>query len=56
MGCQYEYVFAGDTDYHGFLPHHPGQWADPVVEKGVRNFELRNYQVHSLTPLIRTND
>ena len=35
MDCQYKYVFAGDTDHHGFVSHHSGEWADPVVKKGI---------------------
>jgi len=43
MDCQYKYVFAGDTDHHGFVSHHSGEWADPVVKKGIGfyNFGLR---------------
>lgn len=41
MDCQYEYVFACDTDHHGFISHHSGEWADPVDKKGVGRTEGR---------------
>jgi hypothetical protein len=40
MDRQYEYVFADDTDHHGFVSHHSGERADPVVKKGIRNLNF----------------
>jgi len=37
MDRQYEYVFAGDSDHHGFLSHHSGERIDPVDKKGIRH-------------------
>jgi hypothetical protein len=41
MDRQYEYVFAGDSDHHGFVSHHSGERIDPVDKKGIREFGLR---------------
>jgi hypothetical protein len=35
MGRQYEYVFVGDSDYHGFLSYCPGEYIDQVAEEGM---------------------
>lgn len=35
VDCQYEYVFAGDPDHHGFVSHHAGERVDTVAEKGI---------------------
>jgi len=35
MDCQYQYVPINPSDRYGFLPHHPGDCIDPVVEAGV---------------------
>ena len=35
MDRQYEYVFAGDSDHHGFLSHDPGRCTDPLVKKRI---------------------
>jgi len=40
MDCQYEYVFAGDFDYYGFLSHHAVERIDPLAEEGIE-FYLR---------------
>lgn len=36
MDRQYEHLFIGDSDYHGFLPNDSGERVDPVAEKGVK--------------------
>jgi len=41
MDRQYEYVFAGDSDHHGFLSHHSGERIDPVDKKGIGRTEGR---------------
>lgn len=33
MDRQYEYVFAGDSHYYGFLSHSPGDCIDQVAEE-----------------------
>ena len=38
MDRQYQYVFIGDSDYHGLLSHDPIEYADPVSEEGMRRF------------------
>jgi len=35
MGRQYEYLFAGDSHYHGFLSNCPGERIDQVAEEGI---------------------
>jgi len=35
VDCQYQYLFVGDSDYHGFLSHHTGKRFNPLVEKRV---------------------
>ncbi len=35
MDRQYQYVFVGDSDYHGLLSYHTGECIDPVVKKGM---------------------
>jgi hypothetical protein len=35
MDRQYEYFSARDSDYHGFLSHHPGEYIDPLVKKRI---------------------
>jgi hypothetical protein len=39
MGCQYQYVPANPSDRYGFLPHHPGDYIDPVAEKGIKSLQ-----------------
>ncbi len=39
MDCQYEYVFVGHPDHHGFVSHYSGERTDPVDEKGIGNRE-----------------
>ena len=43
MDRQYEYTFIGDSDHHGFLSYHAGEYAHSVDEKGIViwNFGLR---------------
>ena len=41
MDRQYEYIFAGDSDHHGFLSHHSGERIDPVDKKGIGRTEGR---------------
>ena len=36
MDCQYEYAFVGPSDHHGFLPHHPIEYIDPLAEKRIK--------------------
>ena len=36
MDRQYEYVFVGDSNYHGFLSYYPGECIDQVAEEGIR--------------------
>jgi glucokinase len=36
---QYEYVFTGYPDHHGFVSHHSGEWADQVDEKRIEESE-----------------
>ena len=40
MDRQYQYVFIGDSDHHGFLSHDPVEYADPISEEGVRRFQI----------------
>jgi len=35
MDRQYEYIFVGDSDHHGFLSYHTGEYAHSVAEKGI---------------------
>jgi hypothetical protein len=35
MDRQYEYFSARDSDYHGFLSHHPGECIDPLAKKRI---------------------
>jgi hypothetical protein len=39
VGCQYQYVPANPSDRYGFLPHHPGDYIDPVAEKGIKSLQ-----------------
>jgi hypothetical protein len=36
VDCQYEYLFVGDSHYHGFLSDDTGYCIDPLAEKGMR--------------------
>ncbi len=38
MDRQYQYVFIGDSDYHGFVSYDPVEYADPVSKEGMRRF------------------
>jgi hypothetical protein len=39
MDRQYQYVPINPSDRYGFLPHHPGDWIDPVVEEGITSLQ-----------------
>lgn len=31
MDREYQYLFVGSRDYHGFLSHHTGECVDPFL-------------------------
>ena len=35
MDRQYEYIFIGDSDRHGFLSYHTGEYGHSVAEKRI---------------------
>ena len=35
MDCQYEYIFAGHSDYYGLLSHHTGECVNTVAKEGI---------------------
>ena len=37
MGCEYQYVFVGNSGHYDFLSHNAGQCVDPFFEKGIAN-------------------
>jgi hypothetical protein len=41
MDRQYQYVFAGDSNYYGFLSYCPGECIDQVAEERVNNKETK---------------
>ncbi len=41
MDRQYEHVFVGHPDHHGFVSHYSGERADPMDEKGIGKTEDR---------------
>jgi hypothetical protein len=50
MDCQHQYVFACCSDHHGFIPHHPAQRVDTMVEKGIMDFGLRTSDCEKTDP------
>ena len=44
MGCQYEHVPAGDSDYYGVLSYDAIVRADPMVEKRMKKFQISNFR------------
>jgi hypothetical protein len=42
MDRQYEHVFVGDSNYHGFLSDNASECIDPLAEKRMRQFQISN--------------
>jgi len=43
MDRQYEYVFIGDSDHHGFLSHNSDECTDPIFEKGIDKLPIAEF-------------
>ena len=48
MDRQYEYLFVGDSYYHGFLSDDTGECLDPLAEKRMRQFQIANCRLRNL--------
>jgi hypothetical protein len=55
MDRQYQYVFVGDSDYHGFLSYCPGECIDQVAEERIRKQHRAKRIEHSVFHLLLSN-